>query len=303
MSIFGTQSDTDFAAEVAKVAEAEVKPAEAAPPAPEPALEPEASAPQAEADAPQAPAAATAEPKEKEPDKFVPIAALHAEREERKKREQDFQNLMEAFKGLQQQIQAPPQEEQAFDPLDADPSTDPFTVIQGLQQKLRQFEDGARQASEVEQVKTAYLGTIRQAVTTDSSFQDAYNYLVQSRLGELTAMGMNPLAANETIKAEELHLARTSFMNGRNPAEVILGYAKARGYAPKSKQPDPPPPAEQVQKLNEKAAAATSISAGGKPPQNDMSIADMANLKGAAFDAAWDKLAKTAGHSSSLFRN
>lgn len=305
MSIFGTQSEGDFATEVATAAAAETaeKPPAAAPepatadvPAPEPAPA-EASA-EAEAEQDAAP-----EPKEKEPDRFVPLAALHKEREERQRLAQDFQNLTQAFQAFQQQLQQPQQHEQQPDPLDIDPNQEPFELINNLRNEVVQWRQARQAEQETTQIKSAYLGTIQQAVGADPTFKDAYRHLVQSRLNELTSMGVPPHQANETIKQEELNLARTSFTNGRNPADVIMGYAKARGFAPKQPEPAPTPPAEQVQQQAAKAAAATSISAGGKPPKNDLALADIANLSGAAFDAAWDKIARNAGKSNGLFRD
>ena len=67
--------------------------------------------------------------------------------------------------------------------------------------------------------------------------------------------------------------------------------------APVAPQPAPVNPALQ----QAKAAVAVSAAAGGAPAaKGDLTVSDIANLKGAAFDAAWNKM--FGGNKNSLFR-
>lgn len=300
MSIFGNQSETSFEAEVAKAAEAPATPESA------PAHEPVAATPEKAPETPPenigqetAPAEVKAE---KEPEKFVPLAALQDVREENKRLKEDFRNLSEAMNRFQQQLQQPQQEEYR-DPLDIDPNAEPFELINNLKNEVMNWREAKRQENENNQVKGLYLNDIRAATAADPAFRDAYNHLVQSRVAELTANGMNVHQANQAIMNEEMDLARNALMNGRRPTDVILAYSKARGFTPKPKEEPKPAPAQQVQQQAAKEAAATSLSGGGKPPKADLSHSDMANLKGAAFDSAWEKMAADARKSTSLFRH
>jgi hypothetical protein len=145
-----------------------------------------------------------------------------------------------------------------------------------------------------------------QAATTFKAqvpdYTDAYQYAINSRAQELAALGTPQDAIPSILQREELTLIDTAVRNGRNPAEAIYHFAKARGFQGKPAAPAPVAPAAPNPALQQqKAAVAASASAGGAPAaKGELSINDIANLKGAAFDAAWNKL--FGGNKSSMFR-
>ena len=124
---------------------------------------------------------------------------------------------------------------------------------------------------------------------------------------ELAALGTPQNAIGEILRREELNLVDTAIRNGRNPAEAIYTFAKARGYqgaqqpatAPVAPAPQPAPVNPAMQEAK-RAVAASAASGGAPATKGEVSVADLANLKGAAFDAAWNKL--FGGNKSSMFR-
>ena len=120
------------------------------------------------------------------------------------------------------------------------------------------------------------------------------------------ALGTPPQAVASILQQEELRLIDTALQNRRNPAEAIYQFAKARGFQGKTAPaPVAPAPVQAVAPdpvlAETKRAVAASASAGGAPAsKGQVSISDLANLNGAAFDAAWNKM--FAANKSSVFR-
>jgi hypothetical protein len=283
-----------WAAEVAaaEAAEATQKPVEAAEPpaAPEPAAEQEA-----------APAPAQAEPEAKDEDeRRVPLKALQEERQKRSEYERKLDEAMRRMAELEQRV---PKQQEAPAEADPDPETDPIGALKRANEKLRAMEEATRQ-----QQYEAHLNTVAYNAATQFSaqvpdYKDAYQYALKSRAMELAALGTPQNDIPGILKNEEMNLIARAVGNNLNPAAAIYEFAKARGYAP----PAPAAPAAPVAAAPDpalqqaKKAVGVSASAGGAPAsKGELSDAEMANLKGAAFDAAWQK--RFGGNKSSMFR-
>jgi hypothetical protein len=268
-------------------AEAAEAPAEAPEPvADEPAPEP---APVAEA-APEPPAPAPEATEET--DRRVPLKALQ---EERQKRAELERRLAE----LEQRSKAPEPEA----PADPDPETDPIGALKAAKAELRRMAEETQRQQYEAQLNNIAFNAATQFQQQAPDYRDAYQYALKSRAQELKILGADDTTIPQILKREELNLIATAVNSGRNPAEAIYEFAKARGYAKAAPAPvaAPAPAAPDPALQQAKKAVAASASAGGAPAsKGEISDADAVNLKGAAFDAYWNK--KFGGNRSSIFR-
>jgi len=281
-----------WAAEVA-AAEATEAPA----PAPEPVAEETAPEPAPEAEAAPAPAEAAPEPAED--DRRVPLKALQEERAKRAEYERKLADYERRMAELEQRTKAPEPEAQT----EIDPETDPIGALKAARDELRKMREEAQR-----QQYEAQLNNIAHAAATQfqqqaPDYRDAYQYALRSRAQELRVLGADDATIPQILKREEMNLIATAVNSGRNPAEAIYEFAKARGYAKAAPAPvaAPAPAAPDPALQQAKKAVAASASAGGAPAsKGEISDADAVNLKGAAFDAYWNK--KFGGNRSSIFR-
>lgn len=282
---------------------AEVAAAEATAPAPEPVAADPApeSAPAVEAvpDTP-APAAEATE----EHDRRVPLKALQEERQKRAEYERELNEYKRRLSELEQRV---PQTPAAPETPEPDPETDPIGALKHAREQLKAMqEETLRQRREAELNAIAY-NSATQFSQQAPDYQDAYRYAINSRAQELAALGVDQRQIPAILKREEMSLIENTVTAGRDPAEAIYQFAKARGYAGRTAAPAPapvtpapvPPPSPALQQ--QKAAVAASASAGGAPAaKGELTDSEAVNLKGAAFDAYWNK--RFGGNRSSMFR-
>ena len=298
-------SEVAAAAEPAKEA-ADPASQERAAPEPETA-EPAVAAPEAQE------AASDEQPRQ------VPLRALQEERQKRAQFEQMLaqreQELYQMQQWAAQQQAAQQQSQQPSEPIvEPDPDTDPIGYIKYARERQRQMEESLQQQQQaiaerhyVEQLNTVAYQAATQMQQMVPDYQDAYKYAINSRAQELVALGTHPQAVAAILQQEELRLIDTALQNHKNPAQAIYEFAKARGFQGKTAAAPAPvaAPAPTIAPdpvLQEtKRAVAASASAGGAPSSKGTpSISDIANLNGAAFDAAWNK--HIAQNKSSIFR-
>lgn len=294
-SLHSDKPEQSWAAEVA-AAEA----AEAPAPAPEPVAEAPAPEPAPAEEAAPAPSQPAPEATE-EQDRRVPLKALQEERQKRAEYERRVQEYERRLAELEQRVPKQPEAPEVPEP---DPETDPIGALKHAREQLRKMQEATAQQQREAQLNAIAYNSAVQFSQQAPDYRTAYEYAVKSRAQELAVLGADEASIPAIIKREELNLVETAVRNGRNPAEAIYQFARARGYAgPVAAAPAPAPvPAAPDPALQQaKKAVAASASAGGAPAsKGDLSDNDLANLKGAAFDAAWQK--RFGGNKSSMFR-
>ena len=311
LNVPAEQPSKSWASEVAEAAATEPAPvpAETVPSEPAPA-------PQETQDAAPEPSEAHDEAPETQ-DRRVPLKALQEERQKRAEYErqvQEFQRREQEWRQWADQVQRQqmmghnggPQMEQE-QVVEPDPETDPIGALKHareqqrqLQEAIQQQQQAAQQQQYVQQLNQVAYQAATQFQQQAPDYQDAYRYALPSRAQELVALGTPETQVANILQREELSLIDTALRNGRNPAEAIYQFAKARGFS--GKQAAQPAPAANPMLQQAKAAVAPSATSGGAPAaKGTISDADMANLKGAAFDAAWNK--RFGGNKNSLFRD
>jgi hypothetical protein len=286
----------------------EVAEAEAGQPAPEPfKAEPAPEAPKAAE--PAVEPSQTQEAATEQDDRRVPLKALQEERQKRAEYERKLDEAVRRMQELEQRIPKAPEPAPTPEP---DPETDPIGALKHAREQLRKMQE----ATEAQQYEARLNQIAYQSATAFKEqapdYPDAYRYAINSRAQELAALGTPQDSIPQILQREELNLIDTAIKNGRNPAEAIYQFAKARGFnatapapvpaAPAPAPVPPPAPAPVNPALQQaKQAVAASAAAGGAPAaKGEMSVNDIANLNGAAFDAAWNKL--FGGNKNSLFR-
>lgn len=306
------EPEEEFKAEI-EAYEKEQAAAEAAPPDDKaPPAEDDAAKAAAEAAAKAAaPPPATGDDPDPEDERApVPFKALKAERARRQELEKNVAAMSDFLANLSRQPQTPPApqgEPPANEDPDIDETVDPIGAIQQLRARNARLNAERQQDAAYQQLSTAYMEDARGYAAQTPDFGPAYKHLVNSRGNELKALGYNVQQINAQIRREEMDIAYSAFQNRQSPAAVIYEMAKARGYA-KAAPAAATPPAKTVQEIADeataKAAAAFSISPGGKAPSAGAAEAsDIANLNGDDFDKGWAKLEKSSKKSSGMFRH
>jgi len=272
------------------------KPVEAAPPAPA------VVEPVAEETAPEAPEAPLAPVQQ--PERQVPLKALQEERQKRAE-------LERRLAMLEQRVQQPPQPEaEPEEPEDIpDPETDPIGSLKWMRQQQEELRQQRAQEQHLQHVQ--HVTTLGEAefAKTVPDYYDAVSFLQNARAQELRVM--HPGAADfqiaQAVISEARQLADMALKQRVNPATQFYQLAKARGFGGKAPAPAAEPvaeapaaPAINAELQAVKQQVASSVAAGGKGPSKQMTPEDLLNLRGAAFDKAWDKMFD--GNRSDLFR-
>jgi hypothetical protein len=272
--------------------------------APGNAADPPAQAPETAAtDAPaaesqQEPAAAEPAPAAPNPSA---IARLSEENRHLKQEIAQFRSQMQAWlQQMQPQAQQPQPGPQQPEP--PDPETDPIGALQYERQQRMQLQQAMRAQAVEKRVTDDYTADAHRFAGTTPDFQQARLHLISNRVAELRALGMTDQQIPTQIYQEEFGLAINALRAGKSPAENLYNIAKTRGYAPAAAKPAAPvAPDPALQEA--RAKAAVSLSEGGKPEKGgELSLDDIANLKGAAQESALKAWEKRNGGRSSIFR-
>ena len=279
-------------------------------------------------EAPQAPAEAdeTADDKAQQP-KMVPHQALHEERrmrqeaekqrEEERKRSQVLEERMNILlRNMQQpQEQQSQQQAQTIPEIDKDPVGHIMATLKSeldrrdqILAPLIQAVSGHNQQSEAAQATAALAmrasAMEREFASQTPDYQQAYEYLIDSRHQELAASGWTDPAEIQAFMANEAKsLAANAIQKGQNPAETVYQLAKIRGYQAKPGNviehsqlaPAKPDPAavEQLQTIErgqQQARGINRVQGQSSAPLNANTIVDM---KEEEF-SAWAKKATQA---------
>lgn len=228
--------------------------------------------------------------------------ALKQERWQRQQLAQqlkDEQTKREQMERAWQNIQARIQAENA--PKAPDFDADPAGYLKYQQDQLaerqKQYDEMMRQQYQNAQAQheeqrfvSTYAAVAQEFVKEQPDFGEAYQYLYQSRVAELQAMGYPPDQAAIITRNDEKMLVNNAFQNNINPAEKLYEIAKMRGFA-KAPAVDP---ATKIQNLQKGAQAARSLSsAPGKGATGEMTLDALSQIEDQAeFDAAWNKMRK-----------
>lgn len=263
-------------------------------------LAPIESKPPAEGVQPGAEPPAAAEPA-LEPEKrpTVDVAALHAERQERRRAEAELRDLREKAARMEGALQAFSRQQGGAAPEQTpDMQKDPVAYFNAVAEKqareleamkayINQRAEAEQRTGFEQQVLNVYRNAAGQFAQSEPAFTDAYNHWSGGIVAELQSYGYTPEAATERATAFELEIVARSLQDGVNPAERIFQAAKQRGWAPKQAASAASPAASPlgiVAQGQQRATGAGTSSAGGAgggltlEALNSMSAAEIAKL-------------------------
>ena len=195
---------------------------------------------EAEPEAAEAPAATQAE------GDTVPVAILAEQRQRARDAEESNKDLRDKMVRMEtlfeqfQQQRAPGQAQ--AEPEIPDYDEDPLGNLQAtnsiLQQQVTALMGHTQQKIQAEQVESQeaqhmskYVSSVRAYTEKVPDFSGAYHHLAATLDKDLEARGYDDPAERERLlKYEEGMLVGRAMYAGKDPAELIYKYAKARGY-------------------------------------------------------------------------
>ena len=260
---------------------------------PEELEELEAPPEEAPEEAPEEESKETPEEASSPPSNYVPIAAMHEERDRRRDLQDRITRMETTFQHFVQQQQPPPQQLPEYD---EDPEAHLLGRMEEMQGRLNQHDQiqqqryvQEQQVDQERQFYNGYAGTVDAFIPDHPDFKERYNFTVDAIDKDLEARGYSdPVERSNLIKQEERALVQRAVQNGLNPAEVIYKYAESRGYMADSQE-------DTIERLERGAAASTSLSGSrGRAPKNGSleSLSRLMDEDPAAADAEWNKMAR-----------
>lgn len=174
---------------------------------------------------------------------MVPLAALHEARQRSAQLTQQLQTAIARMNALVASNQGLSQEEEM-----PDITTDPAGFVMALDQRLRAFEEARREEQQYRQIDNALEQDEILFSQTQSDYEQASDYYIQSRARELAAFHQ-PQDIQRILVAEARSIAQNAWQRGMSPAQMVYGLAQARGYAfaPQQQSSVTPPIQQQNQ--------------------------------------------------------
>jgi hypothetical protein len=240
--------------------------------------------------------------------KLVPLPALHEERKrrqelqerlrrmeiERAKVEERLRMLFEAQQKAQQQEKV---EEKP------DPEVDPIEYVKSLGnevQQLRQMTEAERQMQQQQQQLAQMVNygnqlaaSYREQVGPDV-YDKAFQHVAEARANELKALGYDERQIPSILQQELQAGMIEAIQRQRNPGEVLMEIARARGFNPDAlKQQSEGSPDKSADKLNKVAEGQKKLKGlgkSGKRTSGAPSAEELAKMSDEEFQKLVDSL-------------
>jgi hypothetical protein len=234
--------------------------------------------------------------KESREGRFVPLQALQEERAEKKQLREELRQYREWQAQLAQRLQQMPQGQQAQIP---DPQTKPLDYINHvlgsmqnstaeLQQWRQQQEMASQQRATVQQYADWARGQESEFSKGQPEYRDAYRFAAESRDKELQTLGYSdPAARANIVRMNTAEIINNAVQQGRNPAELVWEYARARGFAPKGARN-----ADGQAKITAGLqAVGGKLNRGGETGEGELSAKDLSGITDPdEFEKAWKRV-------------
>ncbi len=225
-----------------------------------------------------------AEKKEEEhqPEKMVPLGALHEARMINRQLRGKMEQMEQRFSSIMERI-APPEQDTGPKKED-DPIAYYDQKISQLESQIKQREAIEKQQQQYQGIVGAYKAAAAEVRQSVPDFDDAYKHLIGLRTNAYVEQGYDLDQAASIVQREEAQTVQMALNMGMNPAAVIYNFAKSAGFQGKPKEA-PKPDLETVQKG---VAASKSLStAKGKGEQN-LTLEAVASMTDEDFDKFWN---------------
>lgn len=216
----------------------------------------------------------------KPPEGYVPHGALHAEREERKKLQQQLEELTEWKKAQENPPEEPPayvdplEDPEGFRKYDAWQREQTNAQVQQFLEQQKQQHVASQRINEATQMEQEFA-----AKTPD--YRDAAQHLLSSRVSELRAQGWPDQEISRQVQQDANGIYDAARAANINPAELLYYRAKAAGFAAK---PQPQAQADQMQARATAQRNTQGLGQGGGAPQSGgLTAEQLAGMSEAEF--------------------
>jgi hypothetical protein len=174
--------------------------------------------------------------------RFVPLQALQEERAEKKQLREELRQYREWQAQLAQRLQQMPASQP---PQAPDPQTRPLDYINHvlghmqsstaeLQQWRQRQESAAQQRAAVQQYASWATNQEQEFAKNEPEYHDAYRHAADARDKELQTLGYaDPAIRANIVRMNTAEIINNAIQQGRNPAELVWEYARARGFTSK----------------------------------------------------------------------
>jgi len=234
--------------------------------------------------------------------KFVPLQALQEERAEKKQLRDELRQYREWQAQLAQRLQQLPVAQQPAAQV-PDPQTRPLDYINHvlgnmqattaeLQQWRQQQEQAAQQRAAVQQASDWAAAQEREFIKGQPEYPEAYRYAADARDKELQALGYSdPAARANIVRMNTAEIINNAIQQGKNPAELVWEYARARGFTPKAARAAAGNAEAQAKIAAGLQAGGAKLNQGGATGEGDLSAKDLAGITDPEeFEKAWKRV-------------
>jgi hypothetical protein len=230
--------------------------------------------------------------------KVVPLAALHEERRERQRLQNELaeqRRVMDTVNKRLEVLMTPrpqvPNPNENFAGYIDHRFSELAQQNQQTQQALADRQQREDQQRQIQALASQVINSAAQYAKEAPDFHEAVGHLNTTRARELMALGVPEVQAAQQAQMELDQAAMTWAAQGQNPAQIAYEFAKARGYAPKQAQQTPQ---EKIATQQKGMQASRSLGSGGAAPGKltaqalaDMSDEEFANLSESDWRKVW----------------
>lgn len=157
-----------------------------------------------------------------------------------------------------------------------------------LQQWRQQQELASQQRATVQQYADWARGQEIEFSKAQPEYREAYRFAAESRDRELQALGYtDPAVRANIVRMNTAEVIQNAASQGRNPAELVWEYARARGFMPKGARTAD----GQAKIAAGLQAAGGKLNRGGETGEGEVSAKDLAGISDPEeFERAWKRV-------------
>lgn len=227
---------------------------------------------------------------EKQPQKTVPLAALHEERAKAKEMRQKLAQLEEQTRvGNERMNQLMQGLQQRQQPQLPDVNTDPIVnfdtrlqqheqALQEQRQFIAQQQQMTQQAQQYQQLRGFVQNEAAKFAQEKPDFMDAVKHVQKADMKALLAIGHDEYTAAQMVQAHHDQLVMQLAQQGVNIPERIYALAQARGYTPEQQNNGQ----TRIASAQKGVAASKSLGNGGATTAN-LTLEALANMPASEF--------------------
>lgn len=222
----------------------------------------------------------------KEPEKMVPLAALHEARSINKELKQEIAGNNDKLTKLESTFQDFVSKSSQDDVYDEDPDAQRDARLATLESNQQQNEQYQTNLNEYQRVMSAGRAQIVQYSATEPDVDKAYTHYVTSKQAELAAAGWGAEEITKQILTDDYQLLVRAAADGINPGERVMALARSRGFTGTTQAKAE----KEIEQLDQGLQASGTLSNTGGQSSGGLTLESLAEMNGDEFDKAWSQL-------------